>query len=770
MAGPNNAVGKFAFYDLGCTILTMTPPPRSIKHSVHSPLFWLVALYLLVGLTYAWVTPLFEKPDEDGHYGYLLYLREHNTLPPLVFGLEFEFEYKQPPLYYLVTHALTSWLPATPERMPDSNPYMNSSVPVYRNDNRNVFLHPPSITPLVLAARLVSWLFGLGTMLSTYYLATQLFPQNTRFAIAAAGVVGFQPQALFIATAINNDTAIAFFGALATAILVRRLKTPPSPYFAPLLGGVLGLASLTKVSGLAFFPLAGLALIFIHRGIRPALFRDGAIIIAVALLTSGWWYARNALVYGDPLTVHTHSQIVVQARPIQEHLRGDLYSIERTFWTNLSRTFISPSRMDQALIWWGRISLGLLVLLLTFKYPHIKTHLPSILILLSWPVTFFALLVLFWAKQAPRTYGRLLLPAIAPLGILLLWGWQAVFPAAWQRLSLTLGAGAVIVISTLIPFASLWPLYNPSREWQASQVEHPVGLTYVDGETGTPIARLIGYNLPGEPYALRGDYFPLELCWEPLGRSREPYAVFVQFLEMGPANTDNAPTIWGRRETYPGLGNRPTDRWPLQRAFCDLVWIPVSPDTPTPLGVATEVGFIDSSHTRRLAVTDRHGTAVSLALAGGIAILSPDEAEAIQSGGQKRPARYILDRAIGLDEASFSGDARSATITLTWQSLQSVPYDATVFVHLKRADGSTIAQADRPPLDGRFPTSYWLPGQIITDVVTLSLAPSTSPPVSAHLAFDIGMYTWPSMQRLGVTDSSGTPQPNDVVTIQAMLR
>lgn len=177
-------------------------------------------------------------------------------------------------------------------------------MPVDRNDNRNVVLHPPTMTPLALVARLISLLFGLGTMLVSYFLATQLTSKSTLVPIATAAVVGFQPTFLFTATAISNDAAITFFGTLTVAILVYRLRKGHWIYFPALLGAVLGSASITKVSGL-FFPLVGLALLFMHRGFRAAFFRDGIVILIVALGVGRWWYGRNALLYHNPLTVYS---------------------------------------------------------------------------------------------------------------------------------------------------------------------------------------------------------------------------------------------------------------------------------------------------------------------------------------------------------------------------------------------------------------------------------------------------------------------------------
>jgi len=740
---------------------------------VRAPLFWLAVLYILVGIIYALVTPVLEKPDEDGHYGYILYLREHCALPPLTFSDGFPSEYKQPPLYYVLTSILTSWLPdvAEPDHLLATNPYMDFSVPGYREDNRNVFLHPPHTTPLILGARLVSLLFGLGTVVTSYYLTLQLFPRESMVPIATAAVVGFQPKFLYITTAVNNDAATAFFGTLVIAILVIRLQEGDCACFAVLMGAILGLASITKVSGLVFIPLAGLALLFIHRGLRRSFFRDGVIILAVALLIGGWWYARNALLYDDPLSIGTHTSGYVTARPFGDRIGHTLFSIEHTFWANPSRTFVSQNRLDKILIWWGRISLALLVLGLALNRPRHATRntFHVWIVLPSWPATFLLLLIVYWTQKTSWAYGRLLFPAIAPIALFFVLGWLYVFPLGWRRLTLALGAGTVVIVSILVPFVSIRPLYHPWRDWAGEQVEHPMDTVYVDPGTGTEVAQLIGYNLP-EPFVFPGTYLPVELCWKPLAQTDTPYAVFVHLLDLSQLDVHGSPGVWGGRRTYPGLGNLPTDRWPLGQPFCDKVLVEVSPEAPTPLGATIEIGFIDPETGTRLQATSAEGDPLGMAIVRGVPILSPEELPTVE-----QPSRYVLDNAIGLARTQLSGViGDSVTLTLTWQSLQPVLYDATTFVHLRKADGSPfglaqgrlLAQVDRQPLDGRFPTSYWLPGQVVTDVVSLSSAPDT---YNGPLVLDVGMYIWPSLERLSVVDASGIPQRDNVITINVPL-
>ncbi len=83
-------------------------------------------------------------------------------------------------------------------------------------------------------------------------------------------------------------------------------------------------------------------------------------------------------------------------------------------------------------------------------------------------------------------------------------------------------------------------------------------------------------------------------------------------------------------------------------------------------------------------------------------------------------------------------------IDLRWRAAQPLSKDYTVFVHLER-DGIKIAQDDRTPGAGYYPTSWWRPGDEIADTHVLN-APYDP---TGHRAW-VGWYELGSMQHLRV--------------------
>ena len=45
----------------------------------------------------------------------------------------------------------------------------------------------------------------------------------------------------------------------------------------------------------------------------------------------------------------------------------------------------------------------------------------------------------------------------------------------------------------------------------------------------------------------------------------------------------------------------------------------------------------------------------------------------------------------------------------------------TVFTHLLNSDGQKVAQQDNPPVNGTYPTTLWLPDEIVADPYAITL-------------------------------------------------
>jgi hypothetical protein len=86
------------------------------------------------------------------------------------------------------------------------------------------------------------------------------------------------------------------------------------------------------------------------------------------------------------------------------------------------------------------------------------------------------------------------------------------------------------------------------------------------------------------------------------------------------------------------------------------------------------------------------------------------------------------------------GNARpggNVDLTLYWRALAEMDSSYTVFTHLLDSDGQKVAQQDNPPVNGTYPTTLWLPGEIIADPFSISIQADVGP---GDYTINVGFY------------------------------
>ena len=266
-------------------------------------LLLLLLVYLLFGIAYSLVVPPFEAPDEPFHYAFVRHVAQGNGLPVQdeVATGPWAQEGSQAPLYYLVAGLLTAGIDASdfPE-LTTVNPRANIGDPLSPG-NKNFMLHsgqPRPLTQTNLAVHVARWfslLLGAATILCTYLTAQFVFPQRRGLPLIAAALAAAIPQVQFITAAVTNDPLIMATSAATVYWLARLLARPDD---RPLhlwewlvLGGLIGLAALSKLQGLGLIGLAGLAVIFLawQRRTWRLLWVAGLPVALPALALAGGW-------------------------------------------------------------------------------------------------------------------------------------------------------------------------------------------------------------------------------------------------------------------------------------------------------------------------------------------------------------------------------------------------------------------------------------------------------------------------------------------------
>jgi hypothetical protein len=157
----------------------------------------------------------------------------------------------------------------------------------------------------------------------------------------------------------------------------------------------------------------------------------------------------------------------------------------------------------------------------------------------------------------------------------------------------------------------------------------------------------------------------------------------------------------------------------------------------------------------RLAVLPAWGGLVALTILASYPYLSPrftqvdpgpEPVALFQPIGASRPQIMLLDYTV-----RASGEPAAITptlaLTLTWQAVEPVSDDYTVFLHLLAGGDVKAAQIDSRPCGGECPTNAWQPGEIVVDRYQLAMGPD-APPGPYRLA--VGLYLLATGERAAV--------------------
>jgi len=137
----------------------------------------------------------------------------------------------------------------------------------------------------------------------------------------------------------------------------------------------------------------------------------------------------------------------------------------------------------------------------------------------------------------------------------------------------------------------------------------------------------------------------------------------------------------------------------------------------------------------------------------------PDDRVAVQAtlGDQVALEGYTLAREG--EPVAFSdlrpGDA--FTLTLYWRALAQMAQAYHVFIHVDSPHGAPLAAHDGLPQEGAYPTTIWEPGEVVATTHHLTL-----PPDAGEFSVRAGLYAWPDLVRLPVTQDGARTQDDRV--------
>jgi 4-amino-4-deoxy-L-arabinose transferase-like glycosyltransferase len=573
--------------------------------------------HVILGLTFNVSTPIFEAPDEDGHYLFIRYLQLYHSLPVQTLDTNGPRAH-HPPLFHLLAAVLTAWVPVTGEagRVDmQVNPKVWFRYDDPDVDNKAQWIHygpeerwPYSGQALVVhLTRVLALAFSTVGVLFTYRLGRQLRPgpEGLVLALLAAGLVAFNPMLLFMSGVAQNNTTMLAAGAVILYTLGVGIRRGFGLRTWLLLGVLLAIGLLLQLSSLVLAAPIGLTLLYdAWRQRRPRTLVTGGLAIALPFLAlTGWWFWRNYRLYGD-FTANKIVQKMWCCDPIPPLLALKLFltGLVGRFGNGLMITYPYP-------IYWlaaaaalfalaGLASLGATArqsagALNWRQMAGLAWLTPDAALWLLQGATIlgvFGALLFYAATVAPGLPGRYTFPAFPSMACVLAAGWLAWFRPRW-RWAAAIGLGGFNLAAALLAlFGMLIPTYRMPPSPSAGELRAMTPLSANIGDT----AQMRGYKL--NRATLRpGDTLEVTLYVQPLSRTDVPYTVFLQLIEP------NAGLV-AQRDSYPGLGNYATTVWDVDRTFADVYNLKLPADT-APATAQLVYGLYDGNSGQRLPVT-----------------------------------------------------------------------------------------------------------------------------------------------------------------------
>ncbi len=614
----------------------------------HRRFLVLLALFVVAALIHQMALPTLEGSDETLHLNYVNLLRNENRLPDrATFATNSTWqESGQPPLgYWAAAQFLRLFnLPDLPDDLlsrltpvrnwwftpPDRWNYRDNFNLYYHGPDEQAFGHPEVVINNRVA-RLPALLFGVLAVIGAYGAAREVFRRGS-WALVATAIFAFTPQMVAISASVTNDVSSTAFATLAIWQTLRLLRLGASPFRLALIGALLALGGLSKVSALLIAPGVGLAILFDWQQRRlpfRQLVINGLIIGVVIALILGPWIMYGITTFNDPFGFKTHNNPErVNIVPTLGQFVRALPEVYLSYWGKLGTSAIWLSPLLYALF-------SVIPILSVVGYvayfircrlrPSPPAPLPqgegrrqttptgspapqvergaggevnqlvkyqAIILIVIFLCVFAGLLQ--WLRElfaiAYVITGRLMYAGHVAVAIGLTGGLRLL--PHLLALSPKEGGSQAARVPPLYAVergaggeVNIWAVYAVGLLTVASLILVPLRLytafapptlltpQQLPALEGGPIdfdhtIRFLGYARP-DLHVYQGRLHRITLCWQVLKPAAHPAAFALKFFE--------SPTVTvGERTSVHGLGHYPSALWQAGDTFCDDVDVPIT--------------------------------------------------------------------------------------------------------------------------------------------------------------------------------------------------
>jgi hypothetical protein len=311
------------------------------------------------------------------------------------------------------------------------------------------------------------------------------------------------------------------------------------------------------------------------------------------------------------------------------------------------------------------------------------------------------------------------------------------------------------VAKALLLVGGIWFSYLAANTWllpaiEARTLAAPLSIEYENG-----LVKLIGYTV--SPSVIRGSSsIRVTLYWLASQTLERDYNISVHLLSQ-PDMSSVAQDDWissAELNVYPSVDWLPGI--PVRTVF--------SVELPKDLATSRSyllIARLWSGNDSAISVTDADRPLLTsdTVILQGLPALSTAPPPSPASASQYQFGSGLILYGYNLPQRIAPG--QSLTVGFWWRKNSAFNAAPSQFLHLVASDRSPLV-FDQPPFRGTFPIPDWPIGVDIMDQWVVSL-PSEAWPGN----YDVysGLYEWPSLLRLSVTDANGQPMPNNEVRL-----
>ena len=408
----------------------------------------------------AWsvLVPAWESPDEPQHWQYANFVHDHGQLPP--YTSEF-IEGNEPPVYYFLMSpfAVDAAVPAQSLGTalgPDGRRHYNNLPRLYPTSPHDL----RDFAGLHLA-RIATCLVSLVTVWCTF-LAGRALTGRRDTGLLACGLVAFLPEFSGRASAFSADAMVAAVASVATWLTIRMWRDGFSARSGAVIGLVIGVATLSKITGVAVVAGFACAAVFGRPPASPARRLMRLWPLGLALVIALPWLLHNQLTYGDPLAVR---QSLIAVSDLVDRRPLFSYSFFVLFPLTLAESFVGLFGWTNVHMpaWYWLLYTLLLSTILAGLVRLLRLHTRERLMVLALLATFGAALaatlvvnLTFFTPQGRYLFPAL--PAIAVVSAMALEATPGWLPRA-RRATLAVVTGLGVLDVALLPLVIV-PAYG----------------------------------------------------------------------------------------------------------------------------------------------------------------------------------------------------------------------------------------------------------------------------------------------------------------------